>query len=437
MPYSLNSKQVDFAQKFDAFLTVKRDRDQNVDAVVHDIIMQVRDTGDDALRALTQKFDQYELPADMCFSRSEMDAAITQVPNAQKNALELAAQRIRAYHSKQRPSDHQWQGDYGETLGWRWRAIATAGLYVPGGVASYPSSVLMNAIPAQVAGVRNLMICAPTPKGQYNPLVLLAARLAGVEKIYRIGGAQAIAAMAYGTQTIQKVDVITGPGNAYVATAKRQVYGMVGIDMVAGPSEILIIADAHNNPDWIALDMLSQAEHDTGAQAILITDNADFAQKTQNAIQTHLQTLERRDIASASWRDFGAIIVLDDLQDAVTLCDRIAPEHLQICAQNAQQLCDQIQNAGAIFIGAYSPEAIGDYIAGPNHVLPTSGSARFASGLSVFDFMKRTTIQTMTPAALSAIGPAGETLAESENLQAHGLSIRARLNHLNSDDTIK
>jgi histidinol dehydrogenase len=309
--------------------------------------------------------------------------------------------------------------------------VSAAGLYVPGGLASYPSSVLMNAIPAKVAGVQRLAIVVPTPDGVTNPLVLMAAQIAGVDEIYRIGGAQAIAALAYGTQTIPPVDKITGPGNAFVAAAKRRVFGKVGIDMIAGPSEILVIADRDNDPDWIALDLLSQAEHDESAQSLLITDDADFGRAVAAAVDARLQTLERRAIAGASWRDFGAIITVADMNEAVALSDRIAPEHLELCTADADALAGRITHAGAIFIGSWTPEAIGDYIGGPNHVLPTARSARFSSGLSVMDFIKRTTLSRMTPDALAAIGPAAERLAKSESLQAHGLSVRARLDRLN------
>ena len=327
--------------------------------------------------------------------------------------------------------DASWTDDTGATLGWRWTPVSAAGLYVPGGLASYPSSVLMNAIPAKVAGVQRLAIVVPTPDGVTNPLVLMAAQIAGVDEIYRIGGAQAIAALAYGTQTIPPVDKITGPGNAFVAAAKRRVFGKVGIDMIAGPSEILVIADRDNDPDWIALDLLSQAEHDESAQSLLITDDADFGRAVAAAVDARLQTLERRAIAGASWRDFGAIITVADMNEAVALSDRIAPEHLELCTADADALAGRITHAGAIFIGSWTPEAIGDYIGGPNHVLPTARSARFSSGLSVMDFIKRTTLSRMTPDALAAIGPAAERLAKSESLQAHGLSVRARLDRLN------
>jgi len=345
--------------------------------------------------------------------------------------LELAAERIRAYHARQLPEDAEWTDETGARLGWRWSPVSAAGLYVPGGLASYPSSVLMNAIPAKVAGVPRLAIVVPTPDGVCNPLVLLAAQIAGVDEIYRVGGAQAVAALAYGTETIAPVDKITGPGNAFVAAAKRRVFGKVGIDMIAGPSEILVIADKDNNPDWIALDLLSQAEHDESAQSLLITDNAAFGQAVADAVEKRLETLERRAIAGASWRDFGAVITVRDLDEAVALSDRIAPEHLELCVADADALCAKITHAGAIFIGAWTPEAIGDYVGGPNHVLPTARSARFSSGLSVMDFVKRTTLARMTPESLAAIGPSAERLAQSESLEAHGLSVRARLDQLN------
>lgn len=434
MPVFLNTSDTDFDHAFQSLLGAKRESDQDVDDIVAGIISDVQTRGDAALIELTAKFDNLTLtPETLAFTSAEIDAAIKTVPTEEADALKLAANRIRDYHEKQRPEDAWWVGEHGEGLGWRWTAVERAGLYVPGGLASYPSSVLMNAIPAQVAGVDNLCICAPTPNGKFNPLVLLAARLSGVETIYRIGGAQAIAAMAFGTETIAKVDTITGPGNAFVAAAKRRVYGHVGIDMIAGPSEILIIADKDNNPDWIAVDLLSQAEHDESAQSILITDDATFAVKVADAVETQLQTLERSKIAKPSWRDFGAIIVTRDLDEAAKLSDRLAPEHLELCVYDAENYVNKIRHAGAIFIGALTPEAIGDYIGGPNHVLPTSRSARFASGLSVLDFMKRTTLAKMTPAAIKAIGPAAEILSKSESLQAHGLSVRARLDHLNDE----
>ncbi len=435
MPTYLNTKDADFETSFTAFLSNKRETTVEVDDTVAAILKDVRTRGDAAVIELTAKFDHFKPSSEtLAFSVSEIDAAIAKVPAAEVQALQIAADRIRAYHEKQLPEDAWWQDATGAHLGWRWSAVETAGLYVPGGLASYPSSVLMNAIPAKVAGVDRLCICAPTPNGQYNPLVLLAARLAGVETIYRIGGAQAIAAMAYGTETIDKVDTITGPGNAYVAAAKRRVYGTVGIDMIAGPSEILVIADKDNNPDWIALDMLSQAEHDESAQAILITDDEAFSNKVTAAIEARLTTLERRTIAAKSWQEYGAVIIVEDLDEAAALSDRIAPEHLELCVTDAEKYSKKTRHAGAIFIGAWTPEAIGDYVGGPNHVLPTARSARFSSGLSVLDFMKRTTLTKMTPNALAAIGPAAETLAQSESLEAHGLSVRARLNQLNESN---
>lgn len=436
MPVRLSTTDPDFQAEFQALLEAKREGDTDVADTVSAIISDVRRGGDAALIALTEKFDKLSLtPETLAFSAAEMDAEIAKVSDKDGAALELAATRIRAYHERQLPKDESWTDDIGATLGWRWSAVGAAGLYVPGGLASYPSSVLMNAIPAQVAGVKRLVIAAPTPGGKVNPLVLLAARLSGVETIYRIGGAQAIAALAYGTETIAAVDKITGPGNAYVAAAKRQVFGTVGIDMIAGPSEILVIADKDNNPDWIALDLLSQAEHDAVAQAILITDNADLAEAVSAAVDLRLKTLERRDIARQSWADYGAIIQVQSLDEAANLADRIAAEHLELCVADPGELAAKITNAGAMFLGAYTPEAIGDYVGGPNHVLPTARSARFSSGLSVLDFMKRTTISHMTPEALNAIGPAAETLAQSEGLEAHGLSIRARLDALNSEAT--
>ena len=432
MPLFLNTADPTFADDFDRLLNLKRDVEVDVDHVAAEIIADVRARGIDAVLELTARFDRLELTPDtIAFSQDEIDHAVSTVSPEERAALELAAQRIRAYHERQLPSDECWTDATGATLGWRWTPVDAAGLYVPGGLASYPSSVLMNAIPAKVAGVERLVICAPTPDGNVNPLVLLAARLSGVETIYRIGGAQAIAAVAYGADPILPVDKITGPGNAYVAAAKRRVFGQVGIDMIAGPSEVLIIADKDNDPDWIALDLMAQAEHDESAQSILITDDAEFGQACAAAVKKRLQTLERSEIAGASWHDYGAVIVVDDINDAPALSDRIAPEHLEIQTADSDALSDRIRHAGAIFLGAHTPEAIGDYVGGPNHVLPTSRSARFSSGLSVLDFMKRTTIARMTPEALKAIGPAAETLARSESLEAHGLSVTARLERLN------
>lgn len=432
MPQFLDTTADDFEVGFAALLGAKRVDSPDVDAVVVDIIADVRARGDAAVLELTAKFDHLELtPDQLAFSTEEIDAAIAEVNATDRAALELAAERIQAYHGRQMPSDESWTDSAGATLGWRWTAVSAAGLYVPGGLATYPSSVLMNAIPAKVAGVQRLAITVPTPYGKVNPLVLLAARIAGVDEIYRIGGAQAIAALAYGTASIVPVDKITGPGNAFVAAAKRRVFGKVGIDMIAGPSEILVIADKDNNPDWIALDLLSQAEHDESAQSILITDDVEFGRAVADAVEKQLETLERRAIAGPSWRDFGAVITVTDLEQAAALSNRIAPEHLELCVADPEALSLKTVHAGAIFLGQYTPEAIGDYVGGPNHVLPTARSARFSSGLSVMDFLKRTTLSQMTPAALRAIGPAAETLAISESLQAHGLSVRARLDSLN------
>ena len=432
MPVQLLTTDAGFEASFAALLGQKREDSPDVDAVVAGIIADVRARGDAAVLELTAKFDRLEMTAaEMAFSPEEIAREIAKVSAEDHAALELAAGRIRAYHARQMPQDAQWQDETGATLGWRWTPVSAAGLYVPGGLASYPSSVLMNAIPAKVAGVKRLVVTCPTPSGVVNPLVLLAAQIAGVDTVYRIGGAQAIAALAYGTATIAAVDKITGPGNAFVAAAKRRVFGRVGIDMIAGPSEILVIADAANDPDWIALDLLSQAEHDASAQAILITPDAAFGRAVTAAVARRLATLERRDIAAASWADFGAVIVVRDLDEAAALSDRIAPEHLQLCVAEPEALAAQITHAGAIFLGAWTPEAIGDYVGGPNHVLPTARSARFSSGLSVLDFVKRTTLTKMTPGALAAIGPAAARLARSEGLQAHGLSVTARLQRLN------
>ncbi|THD84799.1 histidinol dehydrogenase [Aliigemmobacter aestuarii] len=436
MPQFLNAADRDFEAAFAALLGMKREDAPDVDAAVAAIIADVRARGDAAVIELTARFDRLELtPETLAFTPAEIAAEVARVSPEDRAALELAAERIRAYHDRQMPPrEERWTGPHGESLGWRWGAVSAAGLYVPGGLASYPSSVLMNAIPAKVAGVERLAIACPTPGGAVNPLVLLAAELAGVDEVYRIGGAQAIAALAYGTETIRPVDKITGPGNAYVAAAKRRVFGRVGIDMIAGPSEILVIADRDNDPDWIALDLLSQAEHDESAQSILVTDDADFGRAVAAAVEKRLETLDRRAIAGASWRDYGAVIVARDLEQAAALSNRVAPEHLELCVADPEALAEKITHAGAIFIGAWTPEAIGDYVGGPNHVLPTARSARFSSGLSVMDFLKRTTLARMTPEALAAIGPAAERLANSESLEAHGLSVRARLDRLNFPD---
>ena len=432
MPQFFSTADPDFDDRFASLLAAKREDSPDVDDVVAGIIADVRARGDAALIELTAKFDRFDLTSEtMTFSESEIEAAVATVPQVEREALALAARRIRAYHARQMPEDQSWTDDVGATLGWRWGPVAAAGLYVPGGIATYPSSVLMNAIPAQVAGVERLVMVTPTPDGAVNPLVLLAAQLSGIKTIYRIGGAQAIAALAYGTQTVRPVDKITGPGNAFVAAAKRRVFGHVGIDMIAGPSEILVIADTDNDPEWVATDLLSQAEHDESAQSILITSDKVFGEAVVASIEGLLETLERRDIARASWRDYGAVIVVRDLGEAAALTDEIAPEHLELCVANPEALAANIKHAGAIFLGKWTPEAIGDYVGGPNHVLPTARSARFSSGLSVMDFLKRTTISKMIPGALAQIGEAAEILAKSEGLEAHGLSVRARLDQLN------
>ncbi len=432
MPVRLDTADPDFADRFATLLAAKREDSPDVDDAVAAIIADVRARGDAAVIELTARFDRLDLtPATMRLSRAEIEAECARVPAPEAEALALAAERIRAFHARQMPDDAFWTDPDGAGLGWRWTPVAAAGLYVPGGLASYPSSVLMNAIPAKVAGVGRLAVTVPAPDGVLNPLVILACETAGVDEIYRIGGAQAVAALAYGTETIAPVDKITGPGNAYVAAAKRRVFGKVGIDMIAGPSEILVIGDGSADPDWIALDLLSQAEHDESAQSILITTDPAEAEAVAAAVDRYLGSLERRAIAGASWREFGAIVTVRDLDEAVALSDRIAPEHLELCVAEADALAGRITHAGAIFIGPWTPEAIGDYVGGPNHVLPTARSARFSSGLGVMDFLKRTTLARMSPEALRAIGPAAETLAASESLQAHGLSVTARLQRLN------
>ncbi len=427
MPQRLSHDQPDFEARFAALLGMKREASNDVDAEAAAIIATVRAGGAAAVADLTVRFDRFAATADsLAFTEAEIDAACAAVPEAQARALALAAARIRAFHDRQIPEDAWWTDETGAGLGWRWTPVDAAGLYVPGGLASYPSSVLMNAIPARVAGVERIVMCAPTPDGIANPLVLMAARLAGVQAVFRVGGAQAIAAMAYGADPIPAVDKIVGPGNAWVAAAKRRVFGHVGIDSIAGPSEVVVIADGAQNPDWAAADLMAQAEHDASAQSILITDDAAFAAEVGRAVERLLQRLPRTEIAGASWRDNGALIVARDLDHAAALSDRLAPEHLQLCVADPRGLAAKLRHAGAIFLGAHTPEAIGDYVGGPNHVLPTARSARFASGLSVLDFMKRTTLAEVPPAALAAIGPAAETLAAAEGLHAHGLSVALR-----------
>ena len=430
MTLRLNINDADFETRFAQVLTMKREQDGDVTQAAQDIIDQIREAGDAALCALTIKFDRFEItPDSLALPAEEIEAAIAQISDEDAQALELAAQRIQAYHARQKPNDDFYTDEAGVKLGHKWTPVQAAGVYVPGGTASYPSSVLMNAIPAKVAGVERLVMVVPTPDGMLNPLVLMAAKLAGVDEIYRIGGAQAVAALAYGTQTIAPVDVITGPGNAYVAAAKKLVFGQVGIDMIAGPSEILVVADGQNNPDWIAADLLSQAEHDVAAQSILITDSKDFADAVMQAIDGQLQTLERREIAAKSWADFGVMIEVDDLgAPTIELINRLAPEHLELAVDEAEAMAANIKNAGAIFMGRYTPEAIGDYIAGPNHVLPTAHTARYASGLSVLDFMKRSSLIACDAQSLSAIGPQAVRLAQSEGLGAHARSVSVRLN---------
>ncbi|MBT3304886.1 MAG: histidinol dehydrogenase [Alphaproteobacteria bacterium] len=429
MPVRLNQRDPNFEADFAEIVAAKREVEANVGGVVAGILKDVKANGDKAVLAYTEKFDRVSLNAEtMRVSVAEVKEAVSACAPDTLDALRTAADRISDFHRRQLPDDLSYEDAVGMKLGYRWTAVGAAGLYVPGGLAAYPSSVLMNAVPAKVAGVDRLVMVVPAPDGKLNPLVLAAADVAGVDEIYRIGGAQAVAALAYGTETIAPVDKIVGPGNAYVAEAKRQVFGVVGIDMIAGPSEILVVADKFNDPAWIAADLLSQAEHDPVAQAILITDDADFANAVEGALESHLKTLPRAEIAAASWRDFGAIIVVPDLDAAPDLVDRIAPEHLELATENAEGLLAQIRNAGAIFVGRFTPEAIGDYVAGPNHVLPTSGSARFSSGLGVLDFLKRSSIIGGTAASLNAIGPAAVTLAEAEGLDAHALSVSIRLN---------
>jgi histidinol dehydrogenase len=429
MPVRLDSQAPDFPARFRDFLSVKREAAQDVEQAVREIIGRVEGEGDRALIALTQKFDRVDLAqVGLRVSAADIDVAEKACKPEARAALKVARDRIEAYHRRQKPTDDRFTDALGVELGSRWSAIEAVGLYVPGGTAAYPSSVLMNAVPAKVAGCPRLVMVVPAPDGKLSPLVLAAAKLAGVDEIYRIGGAQAVAALAYGTETIQPVAKIVGPGNAYVAAAKRLVFGTVGIDMIAGPSEVLILADDTGNPDWIAADLLAQAEHDASAQSILVTDSARLADDVETVVASQLKMLPRADTASASWRDFGAIILVPKLDDAIALVDRLAPEHLEIVCRDAERLTDKIRNAGAIFIGAHTPEAIGDYVAGSNHVLPTARSARFSSGLGVLDFMKRTSLLKCGPEQLRALGPSAIALGEAEGLQAHARSVAIRLN---------
>lgn len=425
----LDSEASDFEKRFSELLAAKREVSEDVDAAVRAIIADVRARGDTSLIELTAKFDEADLgQRGIRVSEAEVDAAIAAVDAETYKALEFAHARIASHHERQVPRDDLYEDETGAVLGHRWTAVEAAGLYVPGGTASYPSSVLMNAVPARVAGVERIVMAVPAPGGEINPLVLAAARLAGVSEIYRVGGAQAVAALAYGTATIAPVCVVVGPGNAWVAAAKRQVFGTVGIDMIAGPSEILVVADGKNDPDWIAADLLAQAEHDTSAQSILVTDSAAFAGAVAEAVERQLETLERGQIAQESWETFGAIITVASLDQAPALIDRVAPEHLEIATEDPDALMHSVRNAGAIFLGRYTPEAIGDYVAGPNHVLPTARSARFSSGLGVLDFMKRSSVLKLGPESLNLLAPSAVRLARAEGLEAHGRSVSIRLN---------
>ncbi|MEN6542588.1 histidinol dehydrogenase [Parvibaculum sp.] len=429
MAVRLDASDNGFEKAFEVLLTAKRESSVDVNDAVAKIIADVREHGDAALIALTNRFDRLSLTAEtLRIPDAELDAAVAACDAKTLDALKMAKARIEAYHARQKPSDDRFTDAQGVELGHRWTSVGAVGLYVPGGTANYPSSVLMNAVPAKVAGVARVVMVVPTPDGKVNPLVLAAARLAGVDEVYRVGGAQAVAALAYGTKTIRPVDKIVGPGNAFVAAAKRQVFGIVGIDMIAGPSEILVVADGENDPDWIAADLLSQAEHDESSQSILITDDAAFATRVEEAVAAQLKLLPRETTARKSWADFGAVIVVKSLDDAVPLVDRLAPEHLEIAVDDPEPLAARIRNAGAIFLGRYTPEAVGDYVAGSNHVLPTARSARFSSGLNVLDFMKRTSIVRCDADSLGRIGPAAVALAAAEGLDAHGRSVSIRLN---------
>jgi histidinol dehydrogenase len=429
MPKFLFQSEPDFEEAFRVFLAAKREVSEDVDSTVRDIVQRVRAEGDAALNAYSKTFDRIDFASmPLAVAPEEIEKAVAVADVDTVAALSLARDRITAYHERQLPRDDRYTDPIGVELGARWTAIQSVGLYVPGGTASYPSSVLMNAVPARVAGVERIVMAVPAPDGRLNPLVLVAAHLAGIREIYRMGGAQAIAALAYGTETIRPVAKIVGPGNAYVAAAKRQVFGTVGIDMIAGPSEVLVIADADNDPDWIAADLLAQAEHDTAAQSILITNDRTFGRAVYAAVEKQLQQLPRAGIAGASWRDYGAVIVVDDFNDAVPLVDRIAPEHLQLAFDDAENFLAKIRNAGAVFLGRYTPEVIGDYVGGSNHVLPTARSARFSSGLSVLDFVKRTSILKLGPGQLRELAPAAIRLAEAEGLGAHARSVSIRLN---------
>jgi histidinol dehydrogenase len=421
----LDAQSADFSARFDALVNARRETDADVSRDVSAIIARVKAEGDAAIADYTRRFDGHDL--DWRISLADCAAAYAALDADLRAALDLAAERIRAYHQRQKPSDSDMTDAAGVRSGARWRAVDAAGIYVPGGRAAYPSSVLMNAIPARVAGVGRLVMVTPTPKGDINPLVLAAAHIAGVDEVWRIGGAQAIAALAHGTHSIARVDVITGPGNAWVAEAKRQLYGVVGIDMVAGPSEILVVADGQNDPRWTAADLLSQAEHDPTSQSILITDDPRFADQVAAEVEAQLPTLSTEATARASWDAYGAIICVADLMAAVPLIDALAPEHLELAVATPEPLFAAVRHAGSIFLGRHTPEAVGDYVGGPNHVLPTGRRARFSSGLSVLDFMKRTSFLGCSPAAIQAIGPAAVALARAEGLPAHARSVQERL----------
>jgi histidinol dehydrogenase len=430
----LHSAEPGFAAAFEAVLLAKREAEADVDDVVRAILDDVRVRGDAALLEYTARFDRLDTTAaSLAVTAEELAEAEGRCDRAALDALRLAAGRIENYHRRQMPADLDYRDEVGVRLGARWRPIRAVGIYTPGGSAAYPSSVLMSAVPARVAGVERLVMVVPAPDGALDPLVLAAARIAGIDEIYRVGGAQAVAALAYGTATIRPVDKIIGPGNAYVAAAKRRVFGTVGIDLIAGPSEILVVADGANDPAWIAADLLSQAEHDPVAQAVLITDDPRFADAVEAAVEDHLSRLPRAAIARQSWDDQGAVIVVADMAEAPALVDRVAPEHLELALENPESFAERVNDAGAIFLGRHAPEAIGDYVAGPSHVLPTSGSARFSSGLGIHDFLKRTSMIALDRASLEAIGPAAVTLAEAEGLDAHALSVAIRLSRNRPD----
>lgn len=429
MAITLRQSDADFEKRFAAFLTTKREISPDVDATVRAIIDDVRSRGDAALIDYSRKFDRADLGTlGIAVSRADIDQAYKDADPATVEALRFARDRIHSHHARQMPRDDRYVDPIGVELGSRWTAVEAVGLYVPGGTASYPSSVLMNAVPAKVAGVERIVIVVPASGGVINPLVLVAADIAGVSEIYRVGGAQAVAALAYGTETIRPVAKIVGPGNAYVAAAKRQVFGTVGIDMIAGPSEVLIVADSDNDPDWLAADLLAQAEHDVSAQSILITNDAAFGKSVEAAVERQIKLLPRAETAAASWRDFGAVIVVDDFDVAIPLIDRIAAEHLELAVADAETLLGRIRNAGAIFVGKHTPEVIGDYVGGSNHVLPTARSARFSSGLTVLDFVKRSSILKLGPEQLRELAPAAIALAKAEGLDAHARSVAIRLN---------